>query len=210
MKQKKDRIQGFKDLSGQGENLLLRLTKESLLKGSQYLVLLVLFCVIPFSGCLDHGLGPTGLSEADTLTGFSGTVSFVGGWPDDSKECRLVIYRDYPRTVIDVMNPANWDSIPLFVDSFDYFMPMEPDSYEIVFVAFLTEGGMWGLNSVAGVYYEQSDSSWPAGVLVKEGEITEGIDILVDFDNIPIPVPVPEKEHLSAVLPLTEAKRSKR
>ena len=158
----------------------------------KYQTLLVLLLLLPFSGCLEHGLAPTDENAVvDTLTGFSGEITFIGDWPDSSEECWMVVYKNYPRNIFDVMNMTAKDSIPLFVDSYPYFMPVEADSYALVFVAFLQKGSTWGLNSVAGVYYENSDSSWPGGVVVNEREITRGIDIVVDFDNIPVAVPIP-------------------
>ncbi|MGB9562005.1 MAG: hypothetical protein ACPL6C_04240, partial [bacterium] len=108
----------------------------------------------------EHGLSPTPPNPTDT--GFSGRVSFVGDWPSDTKECWIVVLKDMPQTPSEAamfILQAPKDSIPKFVEYYDYTLYVPAGEYQVVFVALLRQGQFWGLNSVVGVYFEDADSS---------------------------------------------------
>jgi len=151
------------------------------------LILLLPFLVV---GCNEHGLSPVAPSEL--TTGFSGTVTFLGEWPRDAKECWIVVLKDMPETPSEAavaILQAPKDSIPLFSTSYPYFFSVPPGRYEIVFVALLRQGQFWGLNSVVGVYFEDGDSTRTGNVFVLNECVTRDINITVDFAHIPVVIP---------------------
>lgn len=162
--------------------------KESIdnLKG---IVILGFLITVLLLSC-DHGLAPTPPSPTDT--GFSGRVTFIGEWPQDTKECWIVVLKEMPTTPSQAamfILQAPKDSIPKFVSHYDYTFYVPEGEYKIVFVALLRYGQFWGLNSVVGVYFENGDSSACGLVRVREGKITRNININVDFNHIPVPIP---------------------
>jgi hypothetical protein len=153
---------------------------------------LLLLC----AGC-DSELGP--LAGA---SGFSGIIRFKN-WPsaDSVHDMRIVVFEAYPNDSAGILAtllaghgavyPAIGTKFPSFVDSLQYEFTitdgtnLQVESYEYVIVA-----QQFGPNVLAdwrpvGVYPAVPGSFIPAPVRVILHHVIPGIDIQVDFHNLP-------------------------
>ncbi len=155
---------------------------------------------LSMAGC-DEELGPL-----HAPSGFSGTIRFKHWPPADSiREMRLVAFSVPPTDSAGIIPlllagkaaaypPVNLDYLPTLVDSIPYEFTTETGTNLQVttypYVAVMYQYGPDILHDwrPAGVYAASSTSFEPASVHVLLHRITPGIDIAVDFTNLP-PIP---------------------
>lgn len=150
------------------------------------------------SGC-DKGIEP-----ADELVvgqmGFSGKVTFTGNWPQGIKRTHIVVFKNIIQSANDFGLPNLSfviDSIPYRSTSYTYnsidnnyisFFTLSPGNYNYVVVV---QSKVLDLSlerkdyTVVGIYYNGNDFSKPGTMKIQNGVITTGVDINVDFNNLP-------------------------
>jgi hypothetical protein len=114
-----------------------------------------------------------------TKGSISGTVTFVGEWPDSTEFAGIAVYAQYPP-----LNPLLFSGIavlPVNVTSAPYKVLLTPGKYEGVIVA---AGTTLADISTIGIYYAPEDTTKPGVVEVFEGKNTAGIDIVADLSLI--------------------------
>ena len=135
----------------------------------------------------DHGLdpGPAG------PTGIAGQVVFEGEWPAEVAQVAVAVYADQPQTVSDFGNLAGWDTgVPLGVRSYDYSVELQREGdYGWIVVVWRPPDQLWNFTSLLDCH--QSHDAVRA-VSVVRGEITEAVNITVDFGVIASPIPLAE------------------
>jgi hypothetical protein len=144
-----------------------------------------------FLSCYEgHGLSPS--AESVTNSGVSGRITFIGTWPDSTKEVRIAVLEEYPKGI---ENPDELfsfvlqhlvtfsDTIPRYVDHYDYELTLEPGEYGWILVAWFPEieNYLLGVKEL-GAYYETEQD--PSPVTVVRNYMTKGIDIEAVFDNV--------------------------
>lgn len=159
------------------------------------------FIVILLWSC-DKGIEP---KEDTEPRGISGTVTFVGDWPAGIQRTHIVMFKD-PLNSPEAFNILNLKyvslEIPYGSQSYNYnttepayipesgFLASGEYSYLAVAQSETPELSLvredW---FVAGLYFAQGDSTSPGKVTISSGVITDGINILCDFDNPPIQPP---------------------
>lgn len=147
----------------------------------------------------NKGIEPKNYNE---ITGFSGTVTFVGQWPAEIKRAFVVVFKDPLRTSEDfTINNLKFLSleIPLGVQTYHFssldssYIPLTsgpflPGRYAYVAVAYQTTENLslerkdW---FVGGVYYAFGNTSEPATMVISENIFLENINITCDFNNPP-------------------------
>ncbi|RKY81792.1 hypothetical protein DRQ07_03120 [candidate division KSB1 bacterium] len=139
-----------------------------------------------------HGLSPF-VSEMNG-TGIKGHITFTGKWPDSTKEVRVAVLDKYPEGISDpdslmgfVLNNliALSDTIPRFVNEYDYFITAEEGFYEWVVVVWFPDIPLYlfGVREL-GAYYSSTDDTKPCPVYISKGSVISGIDITADFKNL--------------------------
>lgn len=133
-----------------------------------------------------------GLSPPEGTSGIRGNITFVGDWPDSTKEVRLVVLKNYPEGMTDpdslvafvILNLASMsDPIPMNVDAYAYQLELDPGTYAWVLVVWLPED-LFGIKELGAYYADPQNPVLPAPVTVTEGAMLENIDIIADFANI--------------------------
>jgi len=151
------------------------------------------FLFLTVSHCYKgHGLNPN--PQDSNFTGIRGHITFIGTWPDSTKEVRVAVLSQYPRGITHPDSLMGFvlqnlvafsDTIPRFVQSYDYELPLEPGTYEWVLVAWFPDIPLYLLGvKELGAYYRNPGSSIPMPVRVLPGVAVEGIDIVADFQNV--------------------------
>jgi hypothetical protein len=163
-----------------------------LLSGS-VIILLIVSCVN------DHGIAPKAF--VIETTGFGGTVTFFGNWPDSIQRTHIVIFKDPLLAPSDFnifnLKYVSWE-IPYGTDTWQYtsidssVIPGDstftPGEYAYVAVAQQKTVDLslsrkdW---FVAGVYYLFGDTSQPGTMVIQEDKYTDNVNIICDFDNPP-------------------------
>ena len=165
--------------------------KSKIFIGSIVLVLSILF----LSCYKGHGLNPS--AESVTDSGISGRITFTGAWPDSTKEVRIAVLEVYPKGI---ENPDELfsfvllhlvtfsDTIPRFVDHYDYKLTLESGEYGWILVAWFPEieNHLLGVKEL-GAYYETQEE--PSPVTVVRNYMTKDIDMEAAFDNVYRDVP---------------------
>ncbi len=153
-----------------------------------------LICAALVISCYQgHGLNPT--AGGDSGTGIRGTITFQGTWPDSTKEVRVAVLRQYPHGITDndslmafvITNlVANSDTIPRGSETYDFAMQLEPDVYAWVIVAWFPDIPLYffGVKELGAFYRDPDDMEIPTPVNVVQGIMTEGVDIIADFENL--------------------------
>lgn len=161
----------------------------------------VLAALISFIAGCDKGIEPEPANSTPPgITGFSGTVTFVGTWPSGIKRTHLVVFKN-PILTSDDFFPPNLsfviDSIPKGRNSFTYnsvnnnfisIFKITPGDYKYVVVA-QSKTPTISLDRkdwfIVGVYCIGNDQSKPATLTIQDGKMTTGVDVKVDFGNPP-------------------------
>ncbi|GAB4295642.1 MAG: hypothetical protein Kow0098_18110 [Ignavibacteriaceae bacterium] len=146
----------------------------------------------------DHGIAPDYSQET---AGFSGTVTFLGQWPDSVKRTHIVVFENPLLTEAD-FNAFNLryvsNEIPFGVKTYEYssldtavipvggLLPAGTYSYVAVAQSFTEEVSLerkdW---VVAGVYYSGDDTTKPGTLVIPENTLVDNINIICDFNNPP-------------------------
>ena len=152
--------------------------------------------ILFFSGC------NTGLTPLNEPSGFRGIIRFKNWPPPDSiREIRLVAFETYPTDSAGILPtllegraavfPELERKLPLFVDSLQYEFTTENGlnlqlkNYEYIILAVQYGPNVLSDWRPAGVYTSTPSTFDPTPVRVLLHRITPGIDIHVDFHNLP-------------------------
>jgi hypothetical protein len=134
-----------------------------------------------------HGLSP----PAET-SGIEGLITFIGAWPDSTKEVRIAVLKYYPQGMMDpdsllqfaISNlSALSDPLPMGVDHHDYQFNLDSGHYAWILVVWLPEN-LFGIKELGAYYQDPNDLTLPTPITVLSGEILQGIDIVADFANV--------------------------
>ncbi len=152
------------------------------------------------SGC-DGGISPTSANNSLQQAGFSGTITFMGTWPDSVTGTYLVVFQNELKSLSDfnILNIKYVSiEIPFGLTTFNYssldsaYLPQQghlaDGEYEYVAVAQLTSPTI-SVNRkdwrVAGVYYANNDYSHPGKLVIPPDTYVRNINIICDFNNPP-------------------------
>ncbi len=142
------------------------------------------------AGC-DHGLDP--IRDVSVQPGLSGRVTVRSAFPppDSLKDLRIVLFRNYPPIGIleEFLAGALRFSDPLPMDAASFEWQIRADDlngvYPYVVVAWQFGPDPFSNWRVAGVYAPSGDPTRPQAVDLGGGRFLQGIDIAVDFVNLP-------------------------
>lgn len=158
----------------------------------------IIFLLFIFISCLSHWGCDKGLAPIQTQPppyGFKGVVYFKN-WPpaDIIVKLYVVAFRNYPPG--DIFNEYqngnlrfSNDLVPSYgLDSIQYEVDLNP--MHVDSIPFVAVGQQYGQNiqqdwRLVGFYHLINDSTKPATVRVFPDSIVEGINIKVDFNNLP-------------------------
>ena len=166
--------------------------------GTCCVILAAMLCLSCYKG---HGLSPVG-EDASGSSGISGTITFIGEWPDSTREVRVYASKNYPQGITDLSalyafviietekrNIIEGDTIPRHVDQYDYSLNLKPDLYDWILVAWYPDIQDYRLGiKELGAYYDRSQDL-PEPVYVRPGAFIDDIDIIADFSNIKREIP---------------------
>lgn len=130
------------------------------------LALLAVHCEV------DHGIGPL-------EGGISGTITFVGSWPESVEEVVIVASQVYPPASLADLIVS--EPLPLGVAAHPFHLPLPPGTYRLIGVAWRAAGEPWDLNSLVATYSPDGLGLPGQVVLESEASRVSGIDITVDF-----------------------------
>lgn len=151
-----------------------------------------------FLGC-GKGISP----EPETVkeeTGFGGTITFKGNWPDSIKFTRLVAFinplvsdSDFSANNLGFLSdaiPNNTESV-IYNSSVNPLLAIKPGKYSYVAVvqsktSLLPIRSLW---TVAGVYYNNGDTTRPGTLIISKDKFIKNVNIICDFNNPPIQPP---------------------
>jgi hypothetical protein len=142
----------------------------------------------------DHGLAPSDVQKKGGASGISGTITYQN-WPPAAsiKNLKIIIFIEFPPDNIfqevqsgrAIVFPADFsESLPQFVDSFEYSFMVDPGTYEYVVVA-QQFGGLFDWRAV-GQYDTTPEDSLPTAITVTPNSILSDVNINVDFNRLPI------------------------
>jgi hypothetical protein len=107
-----------------------------------------------------------------------GTISFIGTWPANAEEVRLITATTYPPAIDELIIG---EEISADVSTHKYTFYLEPNTYKLMGVAWRAEGTEWDIMSICGAYFAGEDSLAPSDVIIpNENSIIEDINIVVD------------------------------
>jgi hypothetical protein len=152
-----------------------------------------LCCVISFILLISCYQGQ-GLSPPGNISGIEGRISFIGAWPDSTKDVWVVVFKNYPEKITDELaliqfvldNFVDSTAVPLLVNQYEYQMRLDPGVYGWILVAWFPDIENWFMGvKELGAYYKDPDlEEIPTSFNVESGIMLEGIDIVADFANI--------------------------
>lgn len=154
-------------------------------------IFLVILLVLNLS--CGEGIAP----EPILQTGFSGTVSFVGNWPEGITRTHIVVFKD-PLLSAGDFNAFNLKfvsvEIPYGTQLFNFnsadtaIVKISEGEYSYVAVAQQKTVNV-SLNRkdwfVVGVYYAGGDTTKPGKLIIPKNTMVKNINIICDFDNPP-------------------------
>lgn len=160
--------------------------------------LIILVLIVYIVGC-DKGISPR---VEPPRTGFSGKITFIGNWPADVYQTRVVAFRETIKTSADfnILNVGFIsDTIPYGVNEFIYesdknpLIPAQPSTklnYIVVAQSIVPNPAPIRAHwRVAGIYFDPNDTTKYGSVKIEEGIFKRKIDIVVDFNNPPAQPP---------------------
>ncbi len=141
------------------------------------------------AGC-DQGLSP---EMASVDPGFSGTLRVVSAFPpaDSLRDLRVVAFKVYPPKdiVFEVLSGRAIFSESLKADtaaiSYIVQQPGIEGTYPYVVVARQYGPDVMNDWHVVGVYTKTNDPKKPDEIVIHPNQVTRGIDINIDFYNLP-------------------------
>ena len=154
-----------------------------------------LFVLVLFFSACDHGLAPSGGKAPEKPTGISGVLYFKNWPPPDSVfNIKLVAFRNYPpENMMDEVVSGNAKtlptdltaSLPFWIDSLEYQLELPPGIFAYIAVAHQFGDNIFEDWQAAGQYDLTPQDTLPTPVTVIADSIISGIDVYVDFDNLP-------------------------
>lgn len=152
--------------------------------------LLPVLLLCGMAGC-DHGLDPE--RDVTVQPGMSGRITVRSAFPptDSLRDLRVVLFRTYPPSGILEEFVAGRlrfsDPLPLDQTTFDWQIRGDDlqGTYPYVVVAWLYGADPFTNWRVAGVYAPSGNLQVPEPVDLGAGRFVQGIDIDVDFVNLP-------------------------
>jgi hypothetical protein len=155
--------------------------------------LLILFSFAVLNLSCGEGIAP----EPIVQTGFSGTVTFIGGWPTGVTRTHIVVFKDPLLTAGD-FNAFNLKfvsaEIPFGSSGFNYnsvdtaVVKIGEGEFSYVAVAQQKTPNV-SLNRkdwfVVGLYYAGGDTTKPGKLIIPQNTLVRGINIKCDFNNPP-------------------------
>ena len=149
------------------------------------------------NGC-DQGLSPSSVSETAQRAGFSGTITFVGNWPEGITRTHIIVFKD-PINAPGDFNILNLGyisyEIPYGIKVFNYntaidssFFPLVAGEYTYIVVA-QSKTPKVSFNrvdwTVVGVYYAGGDTTKPGKLIIPENKVVPDINITCNFNSPP-------------------------
>lgn len=160
----------------------------------KYSLLAVIF-ILTFYGC--GGIGPSPISVSNEKSGFSGTITFLGDWPSDIKRTHIVVFKDVLNSPDDfsILNIRYVSlEIPYGVSTYNYssidssYIPIMEGEYSYIAVV-QSKNDTLSLERkdwfVAGLYYNNNDTTQPGKIVIPLNTLLTGINIICDFNNPP-------------------------
>ncbi|MCB0281818.1 MAG: hypothetical protein KDF60_04495 [Calditrichaeota bacterium] len=154
------------------------------------LFVLVLFFLIT----CDHGIAPD--NESSSITGISGSVYFRNWPPADSiKLLKMVVFYNFPPKDIlsEVLNDSAFayptaltESLPYGIDSLHYEMELKAGRYGYIVIAQQYGDDIFNDWRAVGQHDKTPADSLPTAVFVEKGILKTNIDIIVDFNQLPV------------------------
>ncbi len=162
-----------------------------------YKYLLIFLQLVLLVSC-DKGIAPATVEEENQTAGFSGTITFVGTWPDSVKWTLLVVFKE-PLSSPESFNVLNvgyiGHPIPTGTSVYNYstlvdtgFIPITAGSYSYIAVAQSKNPNLtvnrndW---KVVGVYYANNDTTKPGALNIPNNTLVGNINIECNFNNPP-------------------------
>ena len=156
--------------------------------------LIILFVALLVS--CEGGLEPVPPIEP----GFGGTITFANNWPPLDSLVNLWVFASqiYPLDSTIVFSglfgqpprifvyPTDKDHIALNVNSVSYDFPLPPETYRYVGIVqrFRNDLSVRSFR-VVGFYFNPLIPDQPLNVVVRDGQKSVGINMFVDFQNLP-------------------------
>ncbi|MAT39847.1 MAG: hypothetical protein CL946_09615 [Ectothiorhodospiraceae bacterium] len=152
--------------------------------------LFVVTALCLFISCDDHGISPKAGKE---LPGFGGTLLVTSEWsPADSLfDLRVVAFRNYPpgdlvQELLDG-NAVFSDTLQFNVETQSYTIEDAElaGTFEYVAVAQQYGSNLFTDWRAVGVFTESGDPAEPSPVSLGSGQYIQGVDITIDFYDLP-------------------------
>ena len=151
----------------------------------------VLFLLSIFLLACDQGLAPPPTQPNSFLSGLIQYVNGKNKWPpkDSVIDIRAVAFKNYPPA--DILNAVTKGdafysaSLPLFVDTASFSIEIPEPPLTINYLVVAQQYGSLMEWRVIGVWTLSGDNTKPSSVQVEPGKTYDGLNIFVDFDNLP-------------------------
>lgn len=149
-----------------------------------------LLFIILLAGC-DHGLSPNDAAEEP---GFGGTITLLSSWPpaDSVKDLRVVAFRNYPpqNLVLEITQGTavytDTTLLPLRARiAYAIRKSTVTGPFQYIVVAQQYGNNIFSDWRVVGVFSLVNDKTRPGAIDIPQGRFLTGIDIPVDFYNLP-------------------------
>jgi len=136
-------------------------------------LLFILATSLSFLTCeMNHGLEPI-------RSGISGTIQYIGKWPQNTAEVRIVAATKFPPS--DLNDLIIGDILPVGGDSTIYTFYLDPGDYYLGLV-WRGQDAAWGIQSIFGIYTAPGNALSPAMISIPDNKtIVTGKDITADF-----------------------------
>ncbi len=159
------------------------------------IIILLWLLIIGFHLGCDQGLSPADSAASQGPTGIQGTLYF-SHWPsqDSLFDLRIVVFKTYPPA--DIVTalltgqaiaypPIDSTHLPFYVDSLFYTLELPPGRYEAVTVVYRFGPVILSDWALVGIYHrpDAPTDTIPDPVTVEEGQLTERINIQVNFNR---------------------------
>lgn len=152
----------------------------------------------------DKGIEPYPAETEIDITSFEGKVTFTGAWPDSIARTYIVVFSEPFRfdvtTLQYIIGPIPYGVTEYNYNSIENNLGLIPKlnagNYPYVIVAqsktpeLSLQRKDW---TVAGIYFNEGNTSTPGILTVENGKITKDINIICDFNNPPVQPPAANK-----------------
>jgi len=134
----------------------------------------------------DYSIIPNKNIEADFANAkrasnsrISGTVTFIGNWPDSSENVMVIAANKFPPESL--LNFSFSSLLPVNMDSVNYFISAAPDTYRAVGAVLKLIDKPWSLESIIGICFEGNPPKPKEVIVPDENSLIEGINFPVYF-----------------------------